>query len=69
MRVLILFVSFAVCSANLNLDGIWSQWKAANGKQYSDNEELIRLIYFKININCGFVIVLFRKISFEKELI
>ena len=51
MRVLILFVSFAVCSANLNLDGIWSQWKAANGKRYSDNEELIRLIYFKINLN------------------
>ena len=69
MRVLILFVSFAVCSANLNLDGIWSQWKAANGKIYSDNEELIRLIYFRINLNCGFGVVQVRKISFNKALL
>ena len=44
MRVLILFVSVAVCSASLNLDDIWGKWKAANGKLYSNNEELIRLI-------------------------
>ena len=42
MKILILLVSVTLCAAKF--DDLWSTWKEMHGKQYSDDEELIRFV-------------------------